>query len=502
MDGRAPACAPASDQPGRRRPGSAARAAGSASAGDRARGAGRSFSRSTTARAPCSTAVATAATRSAARPHWRAVGEHEQRAAGSQRRAGRRSGWTPRRASGAGSARPGRRAGPASTACAHRQGHQLRVAGPGHRRGEQHRVAAQLHGQRRVGRGTDARRPGRPGPSTDSRISAMLCGLRMPRPLPIGEPSGITAAQPTSASRRAMIGSSLVYGSTVKPSATSCLGRVEQLDRVGQQGVLVADHLELDPGRCRTPPGPAWRSSTASRAVMQPAVLGSSRTLHRSSTSSSDPLRRGLDPAQRDRDQLRCRRPTMARSSTSRLGTPPVPSSSRESKRLAGNRQRVSRPSRSASRHRRQHLDPVPVGERVSCPTRRAGTTSPLRATATRRRSSARRPRPASPTVPAVGHLGGRAVDASRSSSRPPRSRVRPSGGEPVRREPGATAGSSPVASRSAIASAGDRGQQDAVAVVAGGERPGRAARDGPEQRRVVGRAGRDRAASRPAPAR
>ncbi len=42
----------------------------------------------------------------------------------------------------------------------------------------------------------------------------MLCGLRMPSPLPIGEPSGITAAQPTSASRRAMIGSSLVYGST------------------------------------------------------------------------------------------------------------------------------------------------------------------------------------------------------------------------------------------------------------------------------------------------
>ena len=43
----------------------------------------------------------------------------------------------------------------------------------------------------------------------------------MPAPEPIGEPSGITAAQPTSSRRRARIGSSLVYGSTVKPSATS-----------------------------------------------------------------------------------------------------------------------------------------------------------------------------------------------------------------------------------------------------------------------------------------
>ena len=43
----------------------------------------------------------------------------------------------------------------------------------------------------------------------------------MPAPEPIGEPSGITAAQPACSSRRARIGSSFVYGSTVKPSATS-----------------------------------------------------------------------------------------------------------------------------------------------------------------------------------------------------------------------------------------------------------------------------------------
>ena len=59
------------------------------------------------------------------------------------------------------------------------------------------------------------------GTPAASTISSMLCGLRMPRPEPIGEPSGITAAQPTSSSLRASTGSSFVYGSTVKPSSTS-----------------------------------------------------------------------------------------------------------------------------------------------------------------------------------------------------------------------------------------------------------------------------------------
>ena len=38
----------------------------------------------------------------------------------------------------------------------------------------------------------------------------MLFGLRMPWPLPIGLPAGITLAAPAAFSRRAMIGSSLV----------------------------------------------------------------------------------------------------------------------------------------------------------------------------------------------------------------------------------------------------------------------------------------------------
>ncbi|BCB81402.1 hypothetical protein Pflav_078120 [Phytohabitans flavus] len=52
------------------------------------------------------------------------------------------------------------------------------------------------------------------GRLTDWRISWMWCGLETPRPEPIGEPAGITPAQPTSMRRRARMGSSVVYGST------------------------------------------------------------------------------------------------------------------------------------------------------------------------------------------------------------------------------------------------------------------------------------------------
>ena len=48
------------------------------------------------------------------------------------------------------------------------------------------------------------------GTPARSTISSMLCGLAMPRPVPIGDPHGITAAQPASSSRRASTGASLV----------------------------------------------------------------------------------------------------------------------------------------------------------------------------------------------------------------------------------------------------------------------------------------------------
>ena len=47
-----------------------------------------------------------------------------------------------------------------------------------------------------------------------------LNGLRRPSPLPIGDASGITAAQPASSSRSAVTRSSFVYASTLNPSCT------------------------------------------------------------------------------------------------------------------------------------------------------------------------------------------------------------------------------------------------------------------------------------------
>ena len=54
-----------------------------------------------------------------------------------------------------------------------------------------------------------------------SRMIRMLFGFWMPRPDPMGAPSGITAAAPASCSLRHTTGSSLVYGSTTNPSRTS-----------------------------------------------------------------------------------------------------------------------------------------------------------------------------------------------------------------------------------------------------------------------------------------
>jgi hypothetical protein len=127
------------------------------------------------------------------------------------------------------------------------------------------------------------------GNDTDSRIRAMLCGLRMPRPLPIGEPSGMTAAHPASANRRATIGSSLVYGSTTNPSATSCSAASSNSTGSGRRVRSSPMTSSLTHGVSNA--SRARRAvSTASRAVRQPAVLGSSRTPHRCSSSTNDPV--------------------------------------------------------------------------------------------------------------------------------------------------------------------------------------------------------------------
>src|SRR5262249_4697855 len=59
------------------------------------------------------------------------------------------------------------------------------------------------------------------GTGERAHTRSIRSGLEMPRPEPIGEPSGMTAAAPTSASLRQVTGSSLQYGSTTKSLPTS-----------------------------------------------------------------------------------------------------------------------------------------------------------------------------------------------------------------------------------------------------------------------------------------
>ena len=108
-------------------------------------------------------------------------------------------------------------------------------------------------------------------------------------PLPIGAPSGITAAQPTSSRRRARIGSSFVYGSTTNPSSTSVSAASSSSVASGKQRAVVADHLELDPvGLERLARHARGQHGVVRRVAARPcSAAGSSRL--RSSISTSDP---------------------------------------------------------------------------------------------------------------------------------------------------------------------------------------------------------------------
>ena len=94
-------------------------------------------------------------------------------------------------------------------------------------------------------------------------------------PEPIGEPSGITAAQPTSSRRRARIGSSFVYGSTMKPSSTSSSAASSSAGASGssvRSSPITSSLTQSVSNASRA----SLAVSTASRAVKQPAVFGSS----------------------------------------------------------------------------------------------------------------------------------------------------------------------------------------------------------------------------------
>ncbi len=107
----------------------------------------------------------------------------------------------------------------------------------------------------------------------------MLFGFRIPCPLPIGLPAGITLAAPASFNRFARTGSSLVYTSTVNPSFTNCSVAFSVSIGSGSSVRLSARHSSFThpaPGFSRlvssSRASRAWR--IASSALKHPAVFG------------------------------------------------------------------------------------------------------------------------------------------------------------------------------------------------------------------------------------
>src|SRR3954447_16959138 len=192
-----------------------------------------------------------------------------------------------------------------------------------------------------------------------SRISRRLYGFSSPIPEPIGEPSGITAAHPTSSNRRARIGSSLVYGSTTKPSSTSSSAASSNAGASGSSVRSSPTTSSLTQSVSNASRA-SFAVSTASRAVKQPAVVGSSCTPARSSTSTIEPRD---DGSIRRRATVTSSEPeaSIAAARASRDRNPPVPSSSRErSVRPPIERTSVSVAAISAPLDRAQDLHPRP----------------------------------------------------------------------------------------------------------------------------------------------
>src|SRR4051812_6934740 len=178
-------------------------------------------------------------------------------------------------------------------------------------------------------------------------------------PEPIGEPSGITAAQPTSSSRRARIGSSFVYGSTTKPASTSSSAASKSAGASGSsvRSSPITSSLTQSVSKASRA---SFAVSTASRAVKQPAVLGSSLTPAASSTSTIEPRCEG---SMRRSATVTSSEPEAASAadSASSERKPPVPSSSREPSVLpAMVSASVSVTAISASLDRAQDLHPRP----------------------------------------------------------------------------------------------------------------------------------------------
>src|SRR6266496_2660553 len=114
-----------------------------------------------------------------------------------------------------------------------------------------------------------------PASTTTGTLSRRLMvrmpyGFRSPSPLPIGDASGITAAQPASSSQR---GHEILVaiGQDLEAVLDEGARRVQQALDVGEEGLLVADDLELDE---LVEPGFARQAGVAHGVVGREAARG------------------------------------------------------------------------------------------------------------------------------------------------------------------------------------------------------------------------------------
>ena len=224
----------------------------------------------------------------------------------------------------------------------------------------------------------------------------------MPIPLPIGEPSGITAAQPTSTSRRASTGSSVVYGSTTKPSSTSSSAARSSSGASGSSVSSSPITSSLIQSVCERLARQAGGQHGVARRVAAGGVrqqLARRRLRARRSAIRASADRRDATRPSRAREPLAA----IASASSSSEVKPPVPSSRRE-RSVRPAIASVARVSVSSSCSRRSAIRIIlpaspsaprraRLGERRTTPTRARGTTSPSTATATPRASPRSRSR-------------------------------------------------------------------------------------------------------------
>ncbi len=117
----------------------------------------------------------------------------------------------------------------------------------------------------------------------------------------------MTAAQPTCWSRKARTGSSVVYGSTTKPSSASCSAAARSSTASGssvRSSPITSSLTQSVPNASRA----SLAVSTASEAVAQPAVLGRTRTPSSLEQGQQRALARRVHPPDGDGGHGRSRR--------------------------------------------------------------------------------------------------------------------------------------------------------------------------------------------------